>query len=95
MTFLTTYLYGGLAIGAMITLLWVVSLLIRNSAIIDTFWSIGFLLSGAVYLSFGNLSDERALLLYGLMLLWGIRLSLHILIRSWGKPEDALQRMAS
>ena len=30
----------------------------------------------------------RKLLIAGLVTVWGLRLSIHILIRNWGKPED-------
>jgi steroid 5-alpha reductase family enzyme len=79
---------GGVIFGLMI-FLWLISLLIRNSSIVDIFWGAGFVISAWVYFSLtpdGFLT--RKLLIVILTTIWGLRLTLHILIRNWGKPED-------
>jgi steroid 5-alpha reductase family enzyme len=88
MNLTTLFLLGGAAILAIGTAVWLVSLLIRNSSIIDIFWSILFLAAGGVYYVFGEATGLRSTLLYAVMLLWGVRLALHILVRAVGKPED-------
>ena len=73
----------GLAILALMTLLWVVSLLLRNASIVDIFWGVGFVLSAWVYFAFtpqGFL--PRKLLLASLVTIWGLRLSAYILWRN-------------
>jgi steroid 5-alpha reductase family enzyme len=89
MSFLNAYLMAGfLTLGLMI-LLWLLSLALRNSSIVDIFWGTGFVVvTWAAFL----LGDEgylpRKVLVAGLVTLWGFRLSIHILRRNWGKSED-------
>ena len=89
MSFLAIYLVNLLVILGMMTLLWVVSLKIKNSSIVDIFWGFGFVLS--TWLVFILTPDGyliRKLILSLLVTLWGVRLSIHIFIRNKGKPED-------
>jgi steroid 5-alpha reductase family enzyme len=89
MSFLNAYLMAGfLTLGLMI-LLWLLSLALGNSSIVDIFWGTGFVVvTWAAFL----LGDEgylpRKVLVAGLVTLWGFRLSIHILRRNWGKSED-------
>jgi len=78
-----------LVILGLMILLWLVSLMLKNSSIVDIFWGTGFVISGWVY--FALTPDGfwvRKLLLMILTTLWGLRLSLYILYRNWGKAED-------
>ena len=78
----------GVSLG-MMTLVWIVSLLKRDASIIDIFWGAGFALLGWFYLvSSPEGHTTRAFLVTVLVTLWGLRLSLHILWRNWGKGED-------
>lgn len=65
---------------------------IKNNAIVDLGWGVGFVLSGffALWsgLYFGQKPDLVSLLLIVLVSLWGLRLSYHIFKRNHGKPED-------
>jgi len=89
MNFLTIYLSLGLVILSLMGLLWLVSLRLKNSSIVDIFWGTGFVIT--TWVAFLLTPDGfalRKLLLNLLVTLWGLRLSLHILRRNWGKPED-------
>lgn len=89
MSFLTVYFIGLMLILALMTLLWLLSLSLKNSSIVDIFWGTGFVLAGWLY--FILTPDGfllRKLLIAGLVTVWGLRLSIHILLRNWGKPED-------
>lgn len=89
MTFIQIYLVGLGAILGLMTLLWLVSLKLKNSSIVDIFWGAGFVVAG--WLFFALTPDgylPRKLLIAGLATVWGLRLSIHILRRNWGKPED-------
>ena len=71
------------------TLLWLLSLTLKNSSIVDIFWGAGFIL--IVWLVFalaphGYLPRRQLVAL--LVTIWGVRLTLHIGSRNWGKPED-------
>jgi len=83
------YLTGLVLIVACMTLLWLLSLFLKNSSIVDIFWGTGFIITAWFYFSLtpdGYLI--RKLLINSLVTLWGLRLSIHILTRNWGKPED-------
>jgi steroid 5-alpha reductase family enzyme len=89
MEFLSIYIALGLLILGLMTLLWLLSLALRNSSIVDIFWGTGFVIT--TWVAFFLTPDGfavRKLLLSGLVTIWGLRLSLHILMRNWGKPED-------
>jgi steroid 5-alpha reductase family enzyme len=89
MSFLGIYGTTFLVILGLMILLWLVSLLLKNSSIVDIFWGTGFVISGWVY--FALTPDgfpTRKLLLMILTTIWGLRLSLYILYRNWGKEED-------
>jgi steroid 5-alpha reductase family enzyme len=70
-------------------MLWLISLILKNSSIVDSFWGMGFILAAWVYFV---LSPDgflgRKLLISILVTLWGLRLSLYITWRNWGKGED-------
>jgi steroid 5-alpha reductase family enzyme len=89
MSFLEIYAINLLIILGLMTLLWMVSLLLKNASIVDIFWGTGFVISAWAY--FALTPDGfmlRKLLIAGLVTVWGLRLSLYILWRNWGKPED-------
>lgn len=89
MEFLTIYLALGLVIFGLMTLLWLVSLALHNSSIVDIFWGTGFVVvTWTAFLLTPEGFAPRKLLLGTLVTIWGLRLSLHILTRNWGKPED-------
>lgn len=89
MAFWETYLSTGLVILGLFSLLWLVSLLLRDASIVDIFWGAGFVIACWIY--FTSTPDgypERKWLLGFLVTVWGLRLSIHILIRNRGKGED-------
>lgn len=77
-------LTGGLAILALMLLLWLASLRLHDASIIDAFWGPGFLLAAGVYAA---LLKPNWLLL-ALVAIWGLRLGIHIARRNWGRGED-------
>ncbi|MFZ2096238.1 MAG: DUF1295 domain-containing protein [Anaerolineales bacterium] len=89
MDFLSAYLIlAGVIFGLMI-LLWLLSLAIKNSSIVDIFWGTGFVIfTWVAFLLTPEGFITRKLLLSLLVTIWGLRLSLHILRRNWAKPED-------
>ena len=89
MNFLSIYLTIGLVILGLMTMLWLLSLALKNASIVDIFWGTGFVITawvGFFLTPEGFLA--RKLLLCALVTIWGLRLSIHILIRNGGKPED-------
>jgi steroid 5-alpha reductase family enzyme len=71
------------------TLLWLFSLWIKNSSIVDIFWGLGFIAAfwTAAWLT-SESSSNRILLLGILVTIWGLRLSIHIFQRNHDQPED-------
>jgi len=87
MAFLQSFfLSSGIIIGMMI-ILWLVSLALKNSSIVDIFWGTGFVIVNLVAFCLSQ-QTMRQVLLTVLVTLWGLRLSIHIFLRNKGKPED-------
>jgi steroid 5-alpha reductase family enzyme len=89
MTVAAIAIIGFGAILVFMTAMWIVSLLLKNSSIVDIFWGPGFVLTGWVYFAltpdgFGT----RKLLIVLLTTIWGLRLGIHIGRRNVGKGED-------
>lgn len=87
----TIWQVAGMGLGLILTvmsLLWLWSLWLRNASIVDPFWGSGFILlawwSCLQHASVG----PRALLICGLVTVWGLRLSLYLLLRNRGHGED-------
>ncbi|MBL8202093.1 MAG: DUF1295 domain-containing protein [Chromatiales bacterium] len=66
---------------------WLMSLPLRNVAIVDVFWGLAVAGAGATWLLLAE-PGPRGTLAAGLAVLWAARLALHILWRSRGKGED-------
>ena len=87
--FLDAWSTAGVVTLVFVTLVWLLSLAVGDSGIVDIFWGLGFM---AIAWFFpppdpGGLAP-RALLVAVLVTAWGIRLSAHILRRNWGRGED-------
>ena len=76
------------AILALMTLVWLLSLVRRDASIVDVFWGPGFVLAAWIYAASGETRAPRGVLTAVLATLWGLRLALHILWRSRGRGED-------
>ena len=89
MHFLTLLWATGAVIFLFITLVWLLSLAVRNASIMDIFWGMGFII--VAWLAY-TLTPQgylpRKQLITTLVTIWGLRLALHIGIRNMGKPED-------
>lgn len=88
MPFAILFINSGIAILLMMTLLWLLSLLLKNSSIVDIFWGIGFIVIAWIGFSYGYGYLPRKQWMCAMVALWGLRLALHIGLRNWGKPED-------
>jgi steroid 5-alpha reductase family enzyme len=88
MNFLHIWLQAFLVILVLMTILWIVSVLIRNVSIVDLFWSLGFILTAAFYFISTEGFEPRKTLLMGLLSIWGLRLSVYLFWRNFGKGED-------
>lgn len=76
------------AVLAGMTLLWLVSLLLRDSSIVDVAWGAGFAGIALLGLSRVGMASNRSVLLTALVVLWGLRLTAYLGWRNLGKGED-------
>jgi steroid 5-alpha reductase family enzyme len=85
---MTTY-WQGLGVLATAALgTWVISLWRRNVAIVDSLWSLLFVLAGVAYALGAPHVGPRLVLALVLVTVWALRLSLYITWRNWGHGED-------
>ncbi|MCR4395390.1 MAG: DUF1295 domain-containing protein [Candidatus Saccharicenans sp.] len=86
------FLVSALIIFLYMNLVFILSLIKKNAAIVDVAWGLGFVLVVASHLARESLLhrvlDPRQLLVAALITIWGTRLSWHIYRRNRGKPED-------
>lgn len=89
MTLVEIYLIGAAVIVGLMALLWLVSLALRNSSIVDPFWGTGFVIANWLYFALTpDGASVRKWLVAVLVTIWGLRLSIYLLWRNWGKGED-------
>jgi steroid 5-alpha reductase family enzyme len=70
------------------SVLWGISIIIKNVSIADLFWGFGFVLTAGFYfLKTDGYYPRKAILLI-LVAIWGLRLSLYLALRNIGKGED-------
>jgi len=67
---------------------WLLSLKKNNVTHVDIMWSLFFVLNALYFYTVFTPSLRSTLILF-LVLLWGLRLSVYLAIRNWGKSEDA------
>jgi len=67
---------------------WVISLIKKDVSVVDSLWSLFFIIAAlAVFNNLAEVSD-RAILVLLLVTVWGLRLSAYITLRHWGHEED-------
>ena len=88
MSFFQIYLQALVVILIMMTVLWISSILLKNVSIVDLFWGFGFVLTcGFYFLNTQGLMARKIILLV-LVAIWGLRLSVYLAWRNYGKGED-------
>jgi len=87
-THIFLYVTGLVSVLTVAFLTWVISVIKRNVAIVDSVWSLMFILEAWIYLLGTSAPSSRGLLVATLVSIWGLRLALHITVRSWGHGED-------
>jgi len=88
MTFLQIYFQAFVVIIIMMTLLWIISITLKNVSIVDLFWGFGFVVATVFYFIITNGNNIRKVILLILVSIWGLRLSIYLTWRNYGKGED-------
>ncbi|RTE11380.1 DUF1295 domain-containing protein [Paenibacillus whitsoniae] len=83
-------LYGvsGIAIGLFMLALFGVAQVKKDNSIVDIGWGIGFVIIALLTFAYLPGYGARRLLVTGLVAAWGLRLALHLWLRSLGRGED-------
>ena len=84
---LVTIFQIGLFIFCYVSVWFVISLLIKRNDIADIAWGLGFI-SVVIFLFITQAQTLQSSIVYLLTIIWGIRLAIHIGVRTKGKPED-------
>jgi steroid 5-alpha reductase family enzyme len=78
-----------LIVCAWMLLLWLFHLLIKNAAIVDAGWALGIAFCAGYFAFNGSGAFPRRLLIGTMVILWGLRLGLHLMLnRIIGQPEE-------
>ena len=80
--------HAAVAVFGLLTLLWAISVAVKDASLIDIFWGFGFLVVGAVCLYLANPKTPYLILLAALPIIWGARLTLYLGKRNLGHGED-------
>lgn len=81
-------LLAGLVVLASMVTLWGISLILRDSSIVDVFWGAGFVLVAWIVAGVTDGTGARRAIIIALVTLWGVRLTTHLYLRNRGKGED-------
>jgi steroid 5-alpha reductase family enzyme len=82
------YIEALLLILTIMTILWIVSIFLKNVSIVDLFWGTGFVMVNVFYFIETEAFTIRPILLLIMVTIWGLRLSSYLAWRNIGKGED-------
>ena len=85
---LAAFLYAGASLLVFAIFFWLVSLWRNDVSIVDSLWSLMFLLAALVYFAASAEHGPRAYVMLALVAAWALRLSAYITWRNHGQPED-------
>jgi len=88
MSFLQIYLQAFLVIMALMSMLWIISVIIKNASIVDIFWGFGFVAATVFYFLKTGDQNIRKVVIVTIVTIWGLRLSAYLAWRNLGKGED-------
>ena len=68
--------------------LFVIAQIVKDNSIVDMFWGMGFVVGSIASLLTTATPNTLSYLVTGFIVLWGLRLSIRLTRRNFGKPED-------
>jgi steroid 5-alpha reductase family enzyme len=83
--------FAALLCGAV--LVWLLSLRLKDASIADVFWGPGFAIVAWTATALSTGAPVRRALVLGLVTIWGLRLSLFLLRRNWGREDPHYAEM--
>ena len=81
---LVYFSHAAVVVFAALSLLWAVSILVKDASLVDIFWGFGFLLVASVCLYIAASKTPYQILLAALPIIWGLRLTLYLAKRNLG-----------
>lgn len=81
-------IHAAVIVFGALTLLWAVSVAVKDASLVDIFWGFGFLIVGAASLFISPVKSPYLILLAVLPIIWGARLTLYLAKRNLGHGED-------
>jgi len=85
---LINFTHAAVVVFGLLTLLWAISVAVKDASLIDIFWGFGFLVVAAVCLYLTDVKTPYLILLAAMPIIWGIRLTLYLGKRNLGHGED-------
>ena len=85
---MVNFTHAAVVVFGLLTLLWAISVAVKDASLIDIFWGFGFLVVAVVCLYLADVKTPYLWLLAGMPILWGIRLSIYLAKRNLGHGED-------
>jgi steroid 5-alpha reductase family enzyme len=79
---------SGLGVMVYMTGVYLLALILKDNSIVDVAWGPGFILVAVISLIRNPLFAPRQALILALVVMWGMRLATHILVRRAGQGED-------
>jgi len=96
---LVYFSHAAVVVFGALTVLWAISVAVKDASLIDIFWGFGFLLVASVCLYLAPVKTPYLILLAALPIIWGMRLTLYLGKRNLGHGEDkryvSMQKRAS
>jgi len=85
---LVYFAHSAVIVFGALTLLWAISVAVKDASLVDIFWGFGFLLVAAVCLYLVPVKTPYLILLAAMPIIWGLRLTLYLAKRNLGHGED-------
>src|SRR5690606_4582962 len=67
---------------------YVVAQIKKNNGLIDIAWGMSFVVTAVSSLILSGSVNLTKMIMIGVIVLWGMRLSIYLFMRNWTKPED-------
>lgn len=82
------FLMGALGVGSLFFVMWIMHLFLKNAAVVDVGWGLGFILLSAVYILSAEGFNLRNTIYFLMIFLWGMRIVLYLLKRILAEKEE-------